>query len=153
MNLDFRQLGSKHLTLCRDINLSSKTKEVFTLLTLCLTALAGVTSIQAASATTDGSQHLVCVKSGQHFICEPEAQTNQELATNNDSEIKGTIAQPLNSAQQDFLANNFLWLSYLLPGGLALGLFLHDRYAGYRTAVLSAQIQTLERLWKHSPRS
>lgn len=149
MNIGFRQLSCRQSALCKDIRANTKS-QVFTFLTVCLAASALFTPTQSAvAAATNGTQHLICIKSGEHLICD-EANTknpNQELASNN------SIAQPFNSTQQDFLAKNLLWLSYMLPGSLILVMFLHESYAGYRSAVLSEQIQALERVWKNDPRS
>jgi hypothetical protein len=154
MNLSLIRIINKNSILCKDISLiSSKKSQVLTCLTVCLAASALLTSTQAAvAATTDQLQHLICVKSGQQLICN-EANPHQNLAAKNHQEnLKSRlnlVPQLFTSTQQDFLANNLLWLSYLLPASLALGLFLSDRYAGYRMAVLNQQIQTLEKLWQH----
>ena len=58
--------------------------------------------------------------------------------------------QLLTSTQQAMIADNLLWLAYLLPAGLLLRLFLSDRYSEYRESVLKEQIKTLEKLWQHS---
>ena len=164
MNSGLTQLGKWHSTLFRgEISSSSKTKsQVLTLLTLCLGTSALLAPAQAAfGATTEQikseeSEHWVCVKEGNRLLCDLEANATEQsrfgaLANNSlKSSTANVLPQLLTSSQQDFLANNFLWLSYLLPGGLALGLFMYDKYSGYRLAVLKEQINTLEKLWKQS---
>ena len=59
------------------------------------------------------------------------------------------MPQLLSPTEQDSIANTFIWLSYLVPFSLGLGLFLSDRYCAYRAAVLHEQIERLERMWQY----
>lgn len=69
------------------------------------------------------------------------------------------LSQPSNSIQQNSLNqanasyNTILGSSViLLPICIVLGVVLHRRYRAYRAAVLYQQIETLERLWRMSPK-
>lgn len=67
--------------------------------------------------------------------------------------------QPVNPAQPNSLnqangADNTIigFFMVLLPICLILGSVLHRRYRAYRAVVLCQQIETLERLWRMSPK-
>lgn len=69
------------------------------------------------------------------------------------------LSQPSNPIQQNSLnqanasCNTILGSSIiLLPICIVLGGVLHRRYRAYRAAVLCQQIETLERLWRMSPK-
>ena len=66
------------------------------------------------------------------------------------SSTVAVVPQLLTPAQQGSIANILLGFGYLLPCGTCLGIFLYDKYCGYRVAVLNKQIESLERLWKQS---
>jgi hypothetical protein len=48
------------------------------------------------------------------------------------------------------IATILQWLVLGTPVGIGLGILVYDRYLVYRTAVLKAQIEMLERLWQQS---
>jgi hypothetical protein len=144
--------------------------KLFNLLTVCLATSGLLAPAQAALADSverqmnvEEAQHLVCVKEAQHWLCEVEksGERDSESAPNQGAvkEAKATeslkssaltVVPPLlTPAQQGTIANILLWFSYLLPCGLGLGIFLYDKYCVYRAAVLSEQIETLERLWQY----
>ena len=103
--------------------------------------------------------HLVCHKQAQQWLCdddrsnqesaEDEGAVRQAQATANGKAPAGAAKQGLNPAQQRSISNTLIWLSYLVPCGLGLGLFMYHRYSVYRDVVLQKQIETLERLWQH----
>lgn len=102
----------------------------------------------------DAALHLVCVKQSEQFLCQPQptGQT-QTPALTDDVVVTATLTpQFLTAAQQDWLCNILLGVTYLLPVGLGLGLFMSDRYTKYRATVLNQQIQVLERIWQQNLR-
>ena len=112
--------------------------------------------------TPQETQHLVCHKQVQHWLCDvDQSRGSQELAGNagavqqdrvtadSKSAPANAIQPVISSAQQRSIANIFIWLSYLLPCGLGLGFFLHYRYRIYRDVILQKQIETLEQLWQY----
>jgi hypothetical protein len=145
--------------------------KLFNLLTVCLATSGLLAPAQAAFGnSTEGqikleqAQHLVCVKQGEHLLCdvekssEPDQESRRQLATVNERQATDTlksstvtvVPQLLSPAEQGSIANLLIWIGYLLPCGLALGIFLYDKYSAYRSAILHEQIERLERLWKQS---
>lgn len=114
---------------------------LFNLLTVFLAASGLLTLSQAALGQSKSRQnnvaeeeHLVCVKQAQQLLCHPDISGEREV-----------VPQLLSPQQQKLIENILLWLSYLLPGGLILGIFLSDNYHAYRSTVLKRQIELLER--------
>jgi hypothetical protein len=107
-------------------------------------------------------QHLTCVKDTQGLMCKTEQRDSQSTQKTADVREAGTakslkastlmpVPQLLSSAQLEFISNVLLGFLYLvLPVGLGLGIFLHDKYYAYRSNLLSTQMELLERLWKQS---
>ena len=142
----------------------------FNLLTVCLATSGLLAPAQSAFGDivepqmNTEPQHFVCVKQAQHFVCDLEnsGKRDRSLASNQGSVNEAKATESLNSSnvvtvvpsltptQQESVANIFIWLTYLLPLGLGLGLFLYDKYWAYRSAVLHKQIDLLERLWQYS---
>ncbi len=158
---DLRQFGNWHSPVLRQNTSSSlkTTSKIFNLLTVCVAATAFLAPTQGAFAATrqinsEEAQHLMCVKQGQHLLCDVEAKTKQELAATSiqkdqlNQSLNSSQVQPWTDSQQGMIANQLLWLSYLLPGGLLLRIFLSERYSDYRESVLNKHIKTLEKLWK-----
>jgi hypothetical protein len=150
--------------------------QLFNLLTLGL-ATSGLLAPGAAFGYTgerqissEEAQHLVCVPQGQRLLCDvekkedsPGASWTRESAGNQVSENEANPTQSLKSstltvvpplltpAQQGTIADILLGFTYfVLPCGLALAIFWHDKYSAYRTAAIEEQIELLERLWKQS---
>ena len=144
--------------------------KLFNLFTVCLATsglLAPAQSVFAHSVepqiNTEAPQHFVCVKQLQHLVCDLENSKGRDRSSPSNQEAvnkaKATeslkvsntfnIIPPLTPTQQESVANIFLWLTYLLPLGFGLGLFLYDKYSAYRSAVLHKQIELLERLWQY----
>ncbi len=151
---------------------SSMKFKLFNILTICL-ATSGL--LAPATATfgqnvgrkinLESAEHLVCVKEEQHLLCDVEnSRQRDKKEAGNQAAVKlakvsvplksstvTVVGQLLSPAQQKTIANMILGFSYLvLPCGLALGIFLYDKYFVYRSAVLNEQIEFLERLWKQS---
>lgn len=159
---DLRQFSNWHSPVLRQNTSSSlkTTSKIFNLLTVCVAATALLAPTQGAFAATrqinsEEAQHLMCVKQGQHLLCDVEANTKQELAASPSSQedqlnqsLTSSKVQPWTDSQQGMIANQLLWLSYLLPVGLLLRVFLSERYSDYRESVLNKHIKTLEKLWK-----
>lgn len=124
-------------------------------LALCLTTLGWLTIApttgQAAEShqETEAALQLICTQQADHFICNP---ASGELPTTmHSSAITATIVpQFFTSTEQSTISDVLLGITYLLPLGLGLGIFLYDRYANYRTALLRQQINVLERIWQRS---
>ena len=167
MTLGLTQVRDRQSSLASrsDTSLRAATKSpLFHLLAVCVAASGLLASAQAAFAQSvehqtnrEEAQHLLCVKQGEHLLCDVEpnpesdnaakdAQTSQSLK----SSTATVTPQLLTPVQQKFIENTLLGLSYLLPCGLLLGLFLYDKYSDYRLAVLNQQIEHLEKLWKQS---
>jgi hypothetical protein len=132
------------------------------LLAFCLTT-SGLLAIAPTPAQAIESQmeaeaalHLVCVKEAEQFICKPDRATAQEsdMAPQPfENSIRATATiEPLflSPSQQSMLSNWLLGLAYLLPVGLGLCLFLSDRYANYRSAIIKHQVEALERIWQRA---
>lgn len=143
----------------------------FSLVTVCLAASGCLAIASAAFAQSvklhidgEGVQHLTCVKDAQGLMCKTE-ERDSELAGNPEDVKDGaseslkastikTVPQILSSAQLEFISNVLLgFLYFVLPTGIGLGIFLHDKYSSYRNAILDQQITILERLWTQSPHS
>lgn len=141
----------------------------FNPLTICLAtsgwlAIAPTTFSQSLKPQITGDvQHLTCLKDAQGLICKIEERDSNSAknprdikkakATESlkDSTAK-TVPQLLSSAQLEFISNILLgFLYFVLPAGLGLGIFLHDKYYAYRSHLLKAQIERLERLWQQNP--
>jgi hypothetical protein len=152
---------------------SAAKSKLLNLLTVCLAASGLLVPAQAAfghdaNQRSDGKdvQHLVCVKQGQQLLCDvqtsPDGDERSELTQSQGSvqDAKATqspksntalvVPQLITPAQQAFIENILLGLSYFLPCGLVLGLFLYDKYSAYRLAVLDEQVERLEKLWQKS---
>ncbi|WP_146141083.1 hypothetical protein [Stenomitos frigidus] len=83
------------------------------------------------------------------------SQSNDSLAM-----VPATTSAPavspklLSAAQMERIADILLGLFYfVLPVGLGLGIFLHDRYQQHRASILEEQIKLLEKLWEQSPQA
>jgi len=146
--------------------------KLFNILTICL-ATSGLLALATATfgqnvgrkINVESAQPLVCVKEEQHLLCDVEkSRQPDKKEAGNQAAVKlaqvpvplksstvTAVGQLLSPAQQKTIANMILGFSYLvLPCGLALGIFLYDKYFVYRSAVLNEQIEFLERLWKQS---
>ncbi|GAB4205740.1 MAG: hypothetical protein Fur006_62130 [Coleofasciculaceae cyanobacterium] len=61
--------------------------------------------------------------------------------------------QPHTSTQSYAVGNTIAcFLLLFLPSCLVLGAVLHKKYRAHRTAVLRRQIETLELMWRMSPK-
>ncbi|GAC1476960.1 MAG: hypothetical protein NVS2B14_18750 [Chamaesiphon sp.] len=154
---------SSHLSRSTTGAKSAIKSKLFNLMTVCLATSGLLAPTQAAfghsmerQISLEQAQHLACVKEGQHFLCnvEPQGIVNH-VVVNHDSKYVSpsrlNIVLPLPTpAQQKSIANILLWLGYILPCGICLGIFLYDRYCATRTAALQQQIEVLEKLWKQS---
>ena len=112
---------------------------------------------------TDALQHLVCVKEKQHLLCDIDnsekrnSQAEQNQGTANETKATGSnastdaaLTQIVTPTEQESIANLLLIFIYLvLPSGLGLGIFLHNRYCVHRAAAIQKQIALLEKLWQH----
>jgi len=141
--------------------------QLFNLLTFCLATSGFLAPAQAASVQSGSlpinigeAERLVCVKEAAHLVCNVEKsgqhqsgsnqaaakseQTTQSLKSSNAI----VVPQLLNPQEQKSTANILLWLSYLLPCGLVLGIFLADSCCAYRSNMIKQQIELLEKLWQ-----
>jgi hypothetical protein len=164
------------------VKLPIKSK-LFNLLSVCLATWGFLAPAQSAFGNSgegqislEQAQHLVCVKRGEHLPCDvdnsskpdflPDSVASSESAKNQatanelqaadslQSSTRSVVPQLLSPAQQGAIANIILGFTYLvLPTGLVLGIYLHDKYSAYRSAVLNEQIERLERLWKQTTQS
>jgi|GEM_PF-2221150 len=97
-------------------------------------------------------QYLTCVEDSQGLMCKPQERDSQHQKPENllpASQISTTYVPPvLSAAQLGFICNMLLGILYcVLPTGLVLAVFLHDKHDDYRTQLLSTQIEFLERVW------
>lgn len=135
------------------------------LLVICLTTpglLAATQTVTVAGDTNsqmeaEAALHLVCVKEAQHFVCQPQKPIQPgdalEQSQRNTGIIKVTatvVPQLLSPAQQELISDVLLGLTYLLPIGAGLGIFMYSKYASYRSTFLKRQVETLERIWQQS---
>lgn len=98
---------------------------------------------QAAANQTN----LICTKEAEHFICNPA--THQSASALAENRVTATIVpQFFTPTEQATIADVLLGLTYLLPVGLGLGIFLYDRYAHHRASLLQQQITALEQIWQ-----
>ncbi len=100
-------------------------------------------------------QYLTCVEDSQGLMCKPQARDNQHQKPTSPaptSQISTTYLPTVLSAAQLGLISNMLLgiLYFVLPSGLALAVFLHDKNHAYRTQLLSTQIEFLERIWRQN---
>jgi hypothetical protein len=144
--------------------------KLFNLTLVCLATLGGLAPDQAAFAqgveqqiNPEQAQHLICVKEGQHLLCDIKKSGERQQQSAHQGVVKEAkapvslksstvngVPQLLSPAQQTLIANILLGIGYLLPCGVCLGIFLYDKYYAYRSAVLKEQIEFLERLWQQS---
>jgi hypothetical protein len=144
----------------------------FSILTLCLAASGCLAIAPAAFSQSvklhidgEGVQHLTCIKDAQGLMCKTE-ERDSEPAENPGNDLEAgvpeslkvssitTVPPKLSSAQLELISNVLLgFLYFVLPIGIGLGIFLHDKYSSYRSAILDQQIMILERLWMQSPHS
>ncbi len=137
---------------------------------VCLATLGGLASSQAAFAQAveqqinpEQTEHLICVKEGQHLLCDIQKNEEREQQSAHRGAVKeakaavplktstdNVVPQLLSPAQQRLMANILLGIGYLLPCGVCLGIFLYDKYRTYRCALLKQQIEILERMWQQS---
>lgn len=122
-----------------------------------------------AQTNLEEAQHLVCIKQGQHFLCDVEKSGQHDRVSDSvpaarerqaaDKEVKPTqsgestdtvVPQLLSSTQQETIANILIGFIYLvLPCGLGLGIFLYNKYRVHRAAIIQEQIELLEKLWQY----
>lgn len=95
-------------------------------------------------------QRSTCVTDTQGMMCKPTEQDDrptQPTAT-------PSPAGMLNAQQLDRVSDSLLFILYcVLPVGISLAVFLHDRHNDRRSKELSAQIARLERIWQQSPQA
>ncbi len=107
-------------------------------------------------------QHLTCVKDAQGLMCtidesqerDHEVAKKAGTAKTLKASTVAAVPQLISSTQLGFISNVLLgFLYFVLPVGLGLGIFLHDKYYAYRSNLVKEQIDLLERLWKQSPQN
>lgn len=131
----------------------------FSLLPVCLAA-SGCLAIApiALGQSLEEVQHLTCVKDAQGLMCKTEERDSEPVRNPGNGLKAGvpeslkvsTIAAPqlITSAQLEFISNVLLgFLYFVLPTGIGLAIYMHDKYSSYRSAMLEKQIEILERLW------
>jgi hypothetical protein len=131
--------------------------KLFNLITVFLATSGLLTSASAAFGQSLHPQpvkqgeveHLACVKQAQQLICQQETSKAQESDLAPKQGVNAA-PQPINPQTQKLTAKVLIWLSYLLPTSLILGIFLFDAYGSYRSAALKRQIDLLEKLWQSS---
>lgn len=104
------------------------------------------------SAVTPNS---TCAIESQGLMCNVDQHELETPSASSQASINAaSLLQPSTNAQMEQLSNVLLgFLYFVLPVGFGLGLFLHDRYQAYRSAMLDAQIKLLEKLWEQSPQA
>lgn len=130
------------------------------LLPLCLAMLGWLTIAPTTGQAAESQQEpeaaltLVCTQQADHFICNPASNESPTSLRSSDltaTDLTATIApQFFTPIEQSAISDVLLGLTYLLPIGLGLGIFLYDRYANYRTTLIKQQINALERIWQRS---
>ncbi|MFB8794655.1 MAG: hypothetical protein U7126_10620 [Microcoleus sp.] len=81
---------------------------------------------------------------------EPQVKAQAEL-------VNSTTTQPnavpqFDAAQQEEISQMLLgFIYFVLPVGVALSIFLHDKYAQKRSTTLNQQIEVLEISFNHTP--
>jgi len=98
-------------------------------------------------------QYLTCVEDSQGLMCKPQERDSQHQKPENPASQISTAYIPtvLSAAQLGFICNMLLGILYcVLPTGLVLAVFLHDKHDDYRTQLLSTQIEFLERIWQRN---
>ena len=144
--------------------------KLFNLLAVCLATSGGLALSQAAFGhsverhlNVEQVQHLVCVKEGQHLLCDIEKSGKHDTESAYQGPVKevkapldlksstvNVVSQGLSPAQQKSIANILLGIGYVIPCSTCLGMFLYDKYCAYRSAVLKEQLEILERVWKQT---
>jgi hypothetical protein len=62
------------------------------------------------------------------------------------------MPQLFDNAQQEQISHILLgFIYFVLPVGVGLSIFLHDKYVQHRSATLNKQIEILEQVWKQTP--
>ena len=70
-----------------------------------------------------------------------------------DQQQPSSLMKTTSWSQADTVSNTVAgFMVIFFPSCLILGIFLYKRYQAYRTTVLYQQIETLERLWRISPK-
>ena len=62
------------------------------------------------------------------------------------------MSQLFDNAQQEAISQILLgFIYFVLPVGVGLSIFLHDKCVQQRSATLNKQIEILEQVWKQTP--
>ena len=145
-------------------NTSRATAKLLAFLAVCLATPGLLATTQTVAFSQDANSemkaaalHLTCIKQAEHFICQSQktVQTGENLgqhqSTTGATRVTATVVpQFLSPAQQKLISNILIGLTYLLPVGLGLGIWMCNRYARYRSAFLKQQVEVLERIWQQS---
>lgn len=103
---------------------------------------------QSTSKTT--TPYLICTAEAHGSMCNPEGSTLKSDGEHKHAAPEATkfaLSQSLSNVQMEHFADLLLRLIYVvMPVGLGLSIFLHDRHR----AMINAQIERLEKLWQQS---
>ena len=144
--------------------------KLFNVLAVCLATLGGLAASQAAygysvkgQINLEQLQHLVCVKEGQHLLCDMDKSGERDSESAHQGAVKevkaaqslksstvNIVPQLLSPVQQKSMANIVLWISYLVPCSTCLGIFLYDKHSAYRSTLINEQIKMLESIWEQN---
>ena len=94
-------------------------------------------------------EHLTCVKDAQGLMCKADERDNTPTAQDEAATLKLSAPPQIMSSEQLGRVSNLLLgcLYFVLPTGLALAIFLHDK----RSKLFSEQVARLEKLWSQNP--
>jgi hypothetical protein len=120
--------------------------KIFNLISVFL-ATSGLLTPAQAAVVNHSLERQTNVEKAQHLVW--QAQPKVAKVTHSQKSSPITVVPPLLSpAQQKSVANILIgFIYFVLPCGLVLGIFLHDKYQVYRAAILQKQIELLERLY------
>ncbi|NJK69713.1 MAG: hypothetical protein HC789_09075 [Microcoleus sp. CSU_2_2] len=126
------QQGDRHSTSGTSNRLNIKSK-IFSFLTICV-AVAG------------------CLGTASGAIAQEAQPQVKAQALVSSSTSQPTAVPQFNAAQQEEIAQMLLgFIYFVLPVGVALTIFLHDKYAKKRSATLNKQIEVLEISFHQTP--
>ncbi|MEA5549999.1 hypothetical protein VB713_03210 [Anabaena cylindrica UHCC 0172] len=89
-------------------------------------------------------------KGSEPAFLQPESINTPHSPANKKLSKRNFFVQLQILVEQYKIATILQWLVLVTPICIGLGIIVYDRYLVYRTAVLKAQVEMLERLWQQS---
>ena len=112
----------------------------------------------APTALAQSAENSTCTQDAQGLMCKSQLSDSSTWVNAPKSElIEATANLSSNEAtipsnQLAAVSNFLLGLTYfILPAGLGLAVFLHDKHEDEIAALLNKQIELLERIWNQNP--